>query len=90
MDSKKRPLEDSNTTQEPPLKKPTVYVPREPSIFNVKVIDDITRYIADFIGQYCNRDHLEIEAKLGIFVDKRSGRRINIGALTETSNTPTK
>lgn len=60
-ESKKRSLQDADVVNEPPHKKPTVHVSREPSIFNVKVVDDITKYIADFIGQYCDREHIEVK-----------------------------
>ncbi|KAI8368186.1 mRNA triphosphatase CET1 [Radiomyces spectabilis] len=57
---------------------------QEPTIFGVKPLDDIVRYIGDFIWDHCARENVEIEAKLGVFVDKRTHRRIDIGAKTET------
>ncbi|KAI9254517.1 CYTH-like domain-containing protein [Phascolomyces articulosus] len=59
-------------------------VPRkEPTIFNVRPVDDITMYIADVIGKHLQTQYVEIEAKLGVFIDKQSGKRINLGAPTE-------
>ncbi|KAI8988469.1 CYTH-like domain-containing protein [Mycotypha africana] len=57
---------------------------REPSIFGIKPVDDMTKYVAEFIGKYCHLENVEIEAKLGIFVDKQTGQRIDMDAYTET------
>ncbi|KAI9491892.1 CYTH-like domain-containing protein [Zychaea mexicana] len=57
---------------------------REPTIFNIRPVDDVALYIADIVGEHCKRQHVEIEAKLGTFVDKHTGQRINMGAVTET------
>ncbi|CAO3695322.1 unnamed protein product [Rhizopus stolonifer] len=67
-----------------PAKKPAQFVVREPSIFNIKPVDDVIKYIADFIGKHCHLKNVEIEAKFGVFVDKHSKRRINLNAHTET------
>lgn len=58
MYSKKRKIEDidSSASTEPLLKRPS----REPSIFGIKPVDDVTKYIADFIAQYCQREHVEV------------------------------
>jgi polynucleotide 5'-triphosphatase len=82
--SKKRPAPEDLDQHQPPHKKPSI-VYREPSIFGTKPVDDVTRYIANFIAQHVNQENVEIEAKLGVFVEKRSGQRIDIGAETETS-----
>ncbi|KAI7885965.1 mRNA triphosphatase CET1 [Mucor mucedo] len=81
MDSKKRPADED--IELPPTKRHTVVV-REPSIFGIKPIDDITKYIADFIAQHVTLENVEIEAKLGVFIDKRTNKRLQIGAHTET------
>ncbi|CEI88299.1 hypothetical protein G6F70_004363 [Rhizopus microsporus] len=69
----------------PEIKKPNIqHLVREPSILHIRPVDDIIKYIADFIGNYCHYKNVEIEAKFGIFVDRRTNRRINLNALTET------
>lgn len=83
MESKKRPASD-DIAEQPPQKKPTVY--REPSIFGYKPMDDITKYIAHFIAEHVKTQDVEIEAKLGIFIDKRTKQRVNMGVQTETGN----
>ncbi|ORX48837.1 mRNA triphosphatase CET1 [Hesseltinella vesiculosa] len=57
---------------------------REPSIFNVRPMDDITRLISDLISKYCDQDNVEIEAKLGVFVDKQTKQRISFECQSET------
>ncbi|CAO3609762.1 unnamed protein product [Cunninghamella blakesleeana] len=47
-------------------------------------MDDITKIIYDFIWKHCQEEHVEIEAKLGVFIDKRTSQRINWGSKTET------
>ncbi|KAI7864594.1 CYTH-like domain-containing protein [Spinellus fusiger] len=59
-------------------------LPREPSIFNIRPVDDITKYIADFLWEHCQQPNVEIEAKLGVFIDKQTRERLDIGAITET------
>jgi hypothetical protein len=82
-ESKKRPHpNDTPESQQPPQKKTVIY--REPSIFGYKPIDDITKYIANFIAEHVKVENVEIEAKLGIFIDKRTKQRLNMGAVTET------
>jgi polynucleotide 5'-triphosphatase len=58
MDSKKRKIEDgdSSASTEQPLRK----YAREYSIFGTKPVDDVTKYIADFIAQYCHRENVEV------------------------------
>ncbi|KAI8347319.1 CYTH-like domain-containing protein [Blakeslea trispora] len=87
MSDNKRPAEELDSRSSPPPAKrvqhETNHV-KEPSIFNIKPADDITKYIADFISKYCHMEHVEIEAKLGVLVDKQTKQRIAIDALTET------
>lgn len=59
MDSKKRPAEED--IELPPSKRQTV-VYREPSIFGIKPIDDITKYIADFIAQHVTLENVEVSS----------------------------
>ncbi|KAI9483861.1 MAG: CYTH-like domain-containing protein [Benjaminiella poitrasii] len=92
MESKKRKIEDlessvtnGNTTEHSVKKVPhSTVIYREPSIFNIRPLDDVTKYIADFIAPHCQRENVEIEAKLGRFVDKSTNQRMQIGAFTET------
>ncbi|KAL9538324.1 hypothetical protein MBANPS3_011017 [Mucor bainieri] len=63
----------------------TNVIAREPSIFGVKPVDDVTKYIADFIAEHCQLENVEIEAKLGVLIEKRTNQRINMGALSETN-----
>ncbi|KAG1140360.1 hypothetical protein G6F37_009349 [Rhizopus arrhizus] len=80
---KKRPAEELEGEQ-PPMKRSAQYIMREPSIFNIKPVDDVIKYIADFIGKHCHLQNVEIEAKFGLFIDKKTYKRMNINALTET------
>ncbi|KAI9243460.1 CYTH-like domain-containing protein [Sporodiniella umbellata] len=80
----KRTADELDMDQQPPVKKPVHSFGREPSIFNIKPVDDVIKYIAEFIGKHCNLDNVEIEAKLGVFVDKATNKRLNIEAFTET------
>ena len=57
-ESKKRPAPNDNHESQPPAKRPTVY--REPSIFGHKPVDDITKYIADFIAKYVTIENVEV------------------------------
>ncbi|KAI8146362.1 CYTH-like domain-containing protein [Fennellomyces sp. T-0311] len=57
---------------------------KEPTIFCTRPVDDIVLYIADLLKDHCDKDHVEIEAKLGVFIDKQTHQRINMGAVTET------
>ncbi|KAI7904262.1 CYTH-like domain-containing protein [Cokeromyces recurvatus] len=92
MESKKRKVEDlessSSNNNEPPTKKVQQQQPvityREPSILNIRPLDDITKYIADLIATHCQQENVEIEAKLGRFIDKATKERLNMGAITET------
>ncbi|KAF7723191.1 mRNA-capping enzyme subunit beta [Apophysomyces ossiformis] len=78
----KRPHEDH--AEDAMAKRPKLTIPREPSIFNVKPIDDITKYISDFLWDHCDAENVEIEAKFGVFIDKKTDQRINLMAFTET------
>ncbi|KAG0165118.1 mRNA-capping enzyme subunit beta [Apophysomyces sp. BC1034] len=78
----KRPQED--TDEGTVSKRRNITIPREPSIFNVKPVDDITKYISDFLWDHCGTENVEIEAKLGVFIDKKTDQRINLMACTET------
>ncbi|KAI8099206.1 CYTH-like domain-containing protein [Halteromyces radiatus] len=57
---------------------------KEPSIFNFRPMDDITKVIHDFITKYCGQQYVEIEAKLGVFIDKHTNERLFLDCETET------
>ncbi|KAI9023781.1 CYTH-like domain-containing protein [Phycomyces nitens] len=88
MEERKRVSADTNEVSQP--KRPHLDIPREPSIFNIRPVDDITRYIGDFLWEHCGQENVEIEAKMGVFVDRQTNRRLDIGALTETVLNPNK
>ncbi|KAI9351997.1 mRNA triphosphatase CET1 [Obelidium mucronatum] len=54
----------------------------EPTMFRYRPQDDVTRYISEWllrhISQLENSPHIEIEAKLGVLVEKRSNQRMYI------------
>ncbi|KAI8072370.1 CYTH-like domain-containing protein [Gongronella butleri] len=77
----KRDHDDDNASI---AKRQHVEVCKEPSIFNLRPMDDITKRISDFIAKYTGRDNVEIEAKFGIFIDKQSSQRIYFECETET------
>ncbi|ORX74706.1 mRNA triphosphatase CET1, partial [Linderina pennispora] len=57
----------------------------EQNIFGVRPTEDILRAVSDFIfNNIGGRTNIEIEGKLGLLVDKKSGMRINLPVLTET------
>lgn len=35
-------------------------IPREPSIFRVRPVDDIIKYVADFIAKHCSTENVEV------------------------------
>ncbi|KAI8883168.1 mRNA triphosphatase CET1 [Backusella circina FSU 941] len=83
MSSQKRGADEADLSNHAPVvKKPLLA--REPSIFNIKPADDIVKYLANFLGSHCKLENVEIEAKLGILIDKQTGKRMDIGAFTET------
>ncbi|KAJ3288604.1 mRNA-capping enzyme subunit beta [Rhizoclosmatium sp. JEL0117] len=54
----------------------------EPSMFRYRPQDDITRYVSEWIQRHItelnNSPHIEIEAKLGVLIDKRTQQRLHI------------
>ncbi|KAI9143639.1 hypothetical protein BKA69DRAFT_87656 [Paraphysoderma sedebokerense] len=62
-------------------------VPRsgiEPSMFNSTPIGDTLNEVARMIFDYIDDENVEIEAKLGRIIDKRTGNRLALPALCET------
>lgn len=43
-----------------PKRQHTNVIAREPSIFGVKPVDDVTKYIADFIAEHCQLENVEV------------------------------
>ncbi|SAM03190.1 hypothetical protein [Absidia glauca] len=83
MNSQKRTIDQvEDTTAQDNAKRQQLY--REPSIFNTRPMDDITKLVHDFIAKYCDQPHVEIEAKLGVFIDKQTQDRVRMDCQTET------
>lgn len=60
-ESRKRPSSSNDEQQQqPPLKKQHTLLVREPSIFGHKPVDDITKYIANFIAQHVHQENVEV------------------------------
>lgn len=56
----KRSAEELDIVEQLPAKKPVQFIVREPSIFNIKPVDDVVKYIADFIGKHCHLKNVEV------------------------------
>ncbi|KAJ1951434.1 mRNA-capping enzyme subunit beta [Linderina macrospora] len=57
----------------------------EQNIFGVRPTEDILRAVSDFIfTNIGGRTNIEIEGKLGLLVDKKTGTRLNLPVMTET------
>lgn len=59
MDSKKRTASEADIASVPAPKRQAVTI-REPSIFGIKPVDDITKYIADFIAEHVHLEDVEV------------------------------
>ncbi|GAA5943634.1 mRNA triphosphatase [Sporobolomyces koalae] len=74
-----KPPAPTSATRAPP--------PLEPSVFNVEPIDEFTREVADWLWGFCaplDWDKVEIEAKIGLLVDNKSGgQRVYLPVPTE-------
>ncbi|CAG8555277.1 30307_t:CDS:2 [Racocetra persica] len=66
------------------------HLPRilEPSIFGFQPTSDITKVVGDFLYNHVGRENVEIEAKLGILVDKNLQTRLNLPVISETVINP--
>ncbi|KAF0517314.1 mRNA capping enzyme [Gigaspora margarita] len=66
------------------------YLPKilEPSIFGFQPTSDITRAVGDFLYNHIGKENVEIEAKLGILVDKNQHTRVNLPVVSETVINP--
>ncbi|KAJ2627571.1 mRNA-capping enzyme subunit beta, partial [Coemansia sp. RSA 1290] len=57
----------------------------EANIFGARPAEDIVRVVADFLYTHMKeRKNIEIEGKLGQFIDKRSGQRLSLPVISET------
>ncbi|KAG0262671.1 mRNA-capping enzyme subunit beta [Mortierella polycephala] len=56
---------------------------RHPSFFGADVLDDVVRTIGEFLFEHCHHANIEIEAKLGLLIDKGTKQRINMGVMNE-------
>jgi hypothetical protein len=58
----KRPAEE---IEAPAAKRQhTNAISREPSIFGIKAVDDVTKYIADFIAEHCQLENVEVSKEV--------------------------
>ena len=69
---------------------PSVKPPLEHSILNMEPLDEFIREVADFVHRHvANRtEHVEVEAKIGVLRDARSGQRLRLPVGVETSMLP--
>lgn len=60
----------------------------EISLFNKPPVDSIVRLVADLIGRHIENPNVEIEAKLGILIDRNSDSRLKLPILSEAAIVP--
>ncbi|KAG0302390.1 mRNA-capping enzyme subunit beta [Dissophora globulifera] len=58
------------------------------AFFGTDVIDDVVRTIGEFLFEHCHHPNVEIEAKLGVLIDKKTGRRIDLPVRNEVVLAP--
>ncbi|KAG0200385.1 mRNA-capping enzyme subunit beta [Mortierella sp. GBA30] len=56
---------------------------RDHAFFGTDVLDDVVRAIGEFLFEHCHHANVEIEAKLGVLIDKNTGRRIELPVRNE-------
>ncbi|KAF9983101.1 mRNA-capping enzyme subunit beta [Mortierella antarctica] len=81
-----RPSVESRPQQRPPQQHQQLQRPptrKDHAFFGTDVLDDVVRTIGDFLYEHCNNAHVEIEAKLGVLIDKSTGRRIQMPVRNE-------
>ncbi|KAF9276504.1 mRNA-capping enzyme subunit beta [Mortierella alpina] len=81
-----RPTSEPKSQQRPPQQQQQLQRPpsrRDQAFFGTDVLDDVVRTIGDFLYEHCNNAHVEIEAKLGVLLDKGTGRRIQMPVMNE-------
>ncbi|KAK6332943.1 mRNA-capping enzyme subunit beta [Orbilia javanica] len=85
--------QQSNAAKPPPVT--SVLGPWEPSITNIQPYEELTKHICDFLFIHVidnqefqlddpDKPQLEIEAKIGILVDRNTGQRLYLPVKTET------
>ncbi|KAG8860878.1 mRNA-capping enzyme subunit beta [Tulasnella sp. 330] len=63
--------------------------PLEPSILNAEPLDEFVLEIADWIHRVSlGKQNVEVEAKVGLILDSRTGERVNLPVLNETILSP--
>ncbi|KAF9900929.1 mRNA-capping enzyme subunit beta [Lobosporangium transversale] len=58
------------------------------AFFGTDVMDDVVRTIGEFLYEHCHHANVEIEAKLGVLIDKNTGRRIDLPVRSEVVLVP--
>ncbi|KAF9925631.1 mRNA-capping enzyme subunit beta [Linnemannia zychae] len=53
------------------------------SFFGTNFPDDVVKVVADFLFEHCHHRNVEIEAKIGILMDRNTGRRIEFPVKNE-------
>ncbi|KAG9008776.1 mRNA-capping enzyme subunit beta [Tulasnella sp. JGI-2019a] len=63
--------------------------PLEPSILNAEPLDEFVLEIADWIHRVSlGKTNVEVEAKVGLIMDSRTGERVNLPVMNETILSP--
>ncbi|KAF9125691.1 mRNA-capping enzyme subunit beta [Mortierella sp. 14UC] len=58
--------------------------PSRPALFfGVNIPDDVVQTIAEFLYEHCHHPNVEIEAKIGILMDRNTGKRIEMPVKNE-------
>jgi polynucleotide 5'-triphosphatase len=60
----------------------------EPSIFGIQPTNDFVRVVSDFLYMQVGKENVEIEAKLGVLLDKKTRERIRLPVYCETVINP--
>jgi len=60
----------------------------EPSIFGMQPTNDFVRVVSDFLYVQVGKENVEIEAKLGVLLDKKTRERIRLPVYCETVISP--
>ncbi|KAG0257802.1 mRNA-capping enzyme subunit beta [Actinomortierella ambigua] len=55
------------------------------AFFGTTVPDDVVRVVSEFLFEHCNKPNVEIEAKLGVLMDNRTGQRISLPVRNEVA-----
>ncbi|KAH8553453.1 CYTH-like domain-containing protein [Umbelopsis sp. PMI_123] len=77
------PLNSSENGSTQDMKKARMESLRLPTIFGSKPVNDTVQYVANFLWRYCEQENVEIEAKLGTIIDKKTWKRLSLPVGTE-------